>query len=852
VFQAAASAGVSLSAPLLAFAAAALGSPELAAVRTDAPPVIDGRLDDTTWGAAAATDRFTQKTPLEGASPSERTTLRVLYDDHALYVGFDCTQTRTPIVQRLTRRDSPVLADAVSFAVGSRGDGRSAFEFGVNAAGTMSDALRYDDTDVSPEWDESWQVRAVLTERGWSAEFKIPLRILRFGSAPEQTWDFQARRYIAARQETIEWRYIDRHQGGEVSEYGKLTGLSPAAVERHWELRPFMVGRLRRVGGVPGVPARVDASDAIGVDFRYQASRGLTLDATVNPDFAQIEADQQLLNLGNVETFYPEKRAFFLEGTEVFATPLQLLYTRRIGRVPEEPDPIGGEEFGERLADVAGPVPIHGALKLTGKLASDWTIGTLQALTAPAYVTVAWSDGRRASRVIEPTTAFAVARLRRDLDDGSHVGAAVTAVKRLEPSSDFAPAGGLADAPGADKLCPSGDVVARPERCFNDAYVGSMDWRWRSPDGDWINTGQLTASILQGGPARHVEDGSVIDPGDLGQGVYTQLARQGGEGLLGDVAFEYADRDLDYTDLGYSEGSNRYALTTNLRLRAPPSAGLLREHHYHVEQLTAFNVDGLLTNNVNKLGTYGTFFNGLMYSLYAHYAGRRYDDREVGNGLALQRAAAAGVEVGLTSDTSKSLSFDLFTLSQWIETGANFSGQASIALRPTSELALELGPSVSYTVGEPRFALEGEAPGEYLFGKLTAKSVSTQLRLSYAFLPELTLQAYGQVFFATGHYTSLSLFRATGVRSTVTLDELEPYSGPVSENPDFEEGVIDVSLVFHWEYTEGASLYGVYTHSQTLDTTLPLGGSARLDFSSFTEARPIDTLLFKLSYWWGN
>jgi hypothetical protein len=841
-----------MSAAALVLAAAALTPPEIVAVRTSSPPVIDGRLDDESWQLADASDEFTQKLPFEGAAPSEPTTLRVLYDQHALYVSFDCTQRKTPIVRRLTRRDGPLLADTVTFAVGSRADGKSAFEFSVNAAGTLADGLRYNDTELSAEWDESWQARVALTDHGWSAEIRVPLRVLRFGAAPEQSWDFQARRYIAVRQETIEWRHIARNRGGEVSQYGKLTGLSDLGSSAlHWEVRPFMVGRLRRVGGVPGVGTRVEPGDAIGVDLRFQASRALTLDATFNPDFAQIEADQQLLNLGNVETFYPEKRPFFLEGSEVFATPLMLLYTRRIGRAPEEPDLLGDAAFGEQLVDVASPAPLLGALKLTGKLGGDWTVGALQALTAPARLPVAWSDGRRQWRVIEPTTAFGAARVRRDLPGGSHVGATLTAVQRLEPERELA---SLEPAPGAaaHKLCPGGQEVPLAERCFNDAYVGSLDLRWRSRGGDWVGSGQLTGSMLHGGPPRHTDDGGVIEPGELGEGAYVQLARRGGAGVLGDVSFEYADRDLDYTDLGYSEGSNRYRVTTNLVYHALAGRGMMRETTFHAEQLTALGLDGWLVSSVNKLGMYGTFDNGLEYSLYVHYQPRYYDDREVGNGLALERAPAAGVEIELWSDRTRSVAFELFTLSQWIETGANFSGTATLALRPAPELSLELNPTLSYTVGEPRFALEGNEPAELLFGALTAKSASLQLRASYAFSAELTLQAYGQLYLASGHFTSLTSFDASRSGRKVALGELTPYTGPVPYNPDFQEGVVDLNLVFHWEYSEGASLYGVYTRSAILDAGLPLGRSARLDFARLHDARAVDTLLFKLSYWWGN
>lgn len=838
-----------MNALLLLFATAAAEPAVARAIRIDQPPTIDGRITEESWQAAPVIEQFTQKTPVDGAAPSEPTRLYVMYDDEALYVAFDCTQERSAIVSRVARRDSPVPADSVSFNVGSRGDGRSAFEFSVNVAGSKSDALYYNDTDYASEWDESWEVATTLTERGWSVEFKVPLRVLRFGPAREQVWDFQARRYIAERQEYVEWRHIPKNQGGEVSQYGKLVGIERLTGDLHWEVRPFMLARLRRIGDVPGAPARVEPGNAVGGDFKYQASRGLTLDATFNPDFAQIEADQQLLNLSNVETYYPEKRAFFLEGTDIFATPLQLLYTRRIGSSIETYD-LDTDALGGELASVPDPAPIYGAMKLTGKLGEDWTIGTLQALTAPAEVHVVTGPGQRRSRTIAPVSAFNVLRARRDLDGGTYVGATLTGVKRLEPRT------GLRfvddEDRGTGKLCPSGDVVAEHERCFNDAYVASLDWRWRSPEGDWISVGQLTGSMLRGGPARHVDDGTVIRPGDMGHGALVKVAKQAGSDVLGQAWFEYAGRRLDYTDLGYSEGSNRYRIGAEVFYQVPTPRSPLREMTYQLEHYSDLNLDGLTTENVTALVLSSVFVNGWQHMGEVFVRTRRYDDREVGNGLALERAANVGVVLELSSDDSRMFSAGLSTASQWFETGASFDGQLELALHPSPELAIELTPALGYTLGEPRFASEGTAPGEYLFGKLKAKSVSTELRLSYAFLPSLSLTAYGQAFLASGHYSSLSVFREQAGSRKVRLDALEPYQGSQPYNPDFMEGALNFTLVFHWEYSVGATLYGVYTHSQELSTGLPLGRSAGLDWSSLGDARRVDTILLKLGYWWGN
>src|SRR5262249_53170180 len=340
---------------------------------------MDGRLDEAVWRAAPPSDAFWQKFPDEGKAPSERTSVRVLYDEDALYIGFECEQTRSRVVSRLTRRDRKIEADWVEIDVDTRNDGVRAVTFRANAAGVLTDAIRFNDTDSSTDWDENWDARTARTDHGWSAELRIPLRILRFSPLPVQDWGFQARRYISMRQETDEWAFIPRDTAGEVSRYGRLDNLAARRPGGGFELRPFVLGRVRQRDPVDAMLASgADASGSAGLDLKWHVSQELTLDATFNPDFAQVEADQVVLNLTNYEIEYPEKRPFFLEGIDTLATPIPVVYTRRIGHVPALPILPSGEA----LVDAPDPATIYGAAKLIGNLGKRFTIGALSALTA--------------------------------------------------------------------------------------------------------------------------------------------------------------------------------------------------------------------------------------------------------------------------------------------------------------------------------------------------------------------------------------------------------------------------------------------------------------------------------------
>ncbi|MBC8132371.1 MAG: carbohydrate binding family 9 domain-containing protein, partial [Deltaproteobacteria bacterium] len=220
--------------------------PRLKAVRATDPPVLDGRLDDAAWTLAPATSQFTQQQPYEGAAPSEPTTLRVVYDDDALYIGFDCQQVRTPIVGRLTRRDEDSESDWVWVHIDSRRDGRTAYFFAVNVKGVLGDAIMHGGSAINFEWDENWDARTAITPRGWSAEMRIPLRVLRFTPGlPVQDWGLWASRFVAVSQEKDDWPHIPREVAAPIPFFGRLDDLQQIARGGAIEVRPFALGKVR-------------------------------------------------------------------------------------------------------------------------------------------------------------------------------------------------------------------------------------------------------------------------------------------------------------------------------------------------------------------------------------------------------------------------------------------------------------------------------------------------------------------------------------------------------------------------------------------------------------------------------
>jgi hypothetical protein len=834
--------------PFILAATLAADPPSLGATRTSVRPVLDGRLDDAAWAAAPVTEAFTQKFPGEGKAPSHRTRMRVLYDDHAVYVAFECEQATTPIVARLTRRDRQVETDSVTIALDTRGDGKSAFEFSVSAAGVLTDGVRFNDTEGSNDWDETWDARTRVDGGTWTVEMEIPLRTLRFPTLSKQTWGLQARRYVSELQETDEWAFIPRAMAGEVSHYGKLVGMEGLVAKTPLELRPFVLGKVRHLGhSTERLATGTDAGLSAGLDLKWHPTQDLTLDAALNPDFAQVEADQIVLNLSTFETYYPEKRPFFLEGADTFATPIQVLYTRRIGRAAASPSLRTSAPFGEQLYDTPTPATIYGAEKLTGRVADGWTVGTLSALTARSDVTVQSADGNRSARLVAPTTSFQVARVKRDLDGNGHVGAIFTSTTGYEPTGTERPRdpGGSGGA-----LCPSGDVVGRGDRCFHDAYVAGLDGRWRSPSGDYVAVAQGIASLVRGGPTRTLPDGTVLGSGDVGAGASVQVAKQGGEHWLWNLQYDYASRSLDYNDLGFMRRQNQHTGLLELGYRTLDPWWVTLETGARVSVTERENLDRLNLGRRAVAAQFIRFTN--FWQLYheVHGAPARFDDREVGDGAALERTWGAGYAIFVGTDPRKAISIGAYTDFDRNGNGSYWEGSFDLTVKPLSQLDFTLSPNGVLTHGEPRYVAAGPGPGDYTLGRLTAKNVGATLRATYTFTPRLTLQAFAQLFLASGHYDDFSIFTAApgDSRPLIRLDQLRYGAAAPPTNPDFEQPALNANVVLRWEYAIGSTLFLVYSRAQVPSVTLAQGQSAALDLGAVKKSPATDVLLLKVSF----
>ena len=291
------------------------------------PPKIDGRLDDAVWAKAVPVSGFTQKEPYFGQPASEDTKIRIVYSRTHLYVGARCFAKPEKIIKQLSRRDNAYASDAFAIFLDSRHDHRTGYKFACNALGVQQDSYRYEDSRKDISWDGFWRCETSIDNLGWIAEFEIPMSNLRFPDQEQHVWGINFERWFRDGESTA-WKPISPDDGGtwRMSSLAHLVGIAHIRQGKHLEITPYTTAWLSQHG-----EEKASGKPDFGFDAKYGITTNLRANLTVNPDFAQVEADLIEINLSRFPTWLPEKRLFFMEGNSVFSTPMELFYSRRIG-----------------------------------------------------------------------------------------------------------------------------------------------------------------------------------------------------------------------------------------------------------------------------------------------------------------------------------------------------------------------------------------------------------------------------------------------------------------------------------------------------------------------------------------
>ena len=844
---------------------------------------IDGRLDEAAWASAPVADSFTQSYPAPGAPAPDPTTVRVLYDDDALYVGIRMYDAHPDsIAAQLARRDaSGIYSDWVHLIIDSYHDRRTAFRFSVNPRRVEKDVYTYNDGNEDLNWDAVWQVSTRVDSLGWVAEYRIPLSQLRFGSVPadsSQVWGIQVMRDIARRNERDAWSPWTPQSPGFVSAFGDLVGLVNVPAPRRLEVVPYASAKVTRAPGDGADPFYhpTDTKPAVGADVRMGLPGGLTLTGTVNPDFGQVEVDPAVVNLSAYETFFPEKRPFFLEGSGIFQFgqvrtqndfgPQYFFYSRRIGRPPE----VGpsGNDIG--FADVPDQTTIAGAANVTGKT-GPWSIGVIDAVTAPENAQVQTTSGTRRQSPVEPLTNYFVGRLKHDFRQGaSFVGAMLTSTVRRMSDTAFTP------------------------WLHADATFGGVDFEHGMRNRTWILSGFLAGSRVAGSPeaialtqrnSTHYfqrPDASYLSFDS------TRTALTGYEGevamlktgnVFGSLAYKEMSPGFDINDLGFVGRGDYRALSYLVGYQNYQAGKHLQNYSLFAYANHVWNFGGRPIYQGVAAAASVTFNN--LWS--ANLGGGRnfavYDDRLLRGGPLARSPAAWNVNGGVTTDSRwpviVGLNGSYFRDASGAET---HSVNLSFDARPASVLHVTVGPTFSVSHSTAQYL--GAVPdpnatatygARYLFADLRQTTLSLDTRVEWTFTPELSLQAYIQPFIASAAFSGYKEFTRVGAydfavygrdQGTITYDAaahtytIDPDgAGPSASfplpNPDFNLRSLRGNAVLRWEYRPGSAIYFVW--QQQRYTSAPVGDfQLDRDARALIGARPTNVFLIKATFWMGR
>ena len=818
------------------------------ATRTDIPPLVDGLLNDDCWLKVGEwSNTFTQQRPDEGKAETEETHIKILYDDKRIYVAFQAYDSEPDKINRWLAPRDQLEGDAVGIIFDSYNDRRTGFAFAIAAGGNKADFLSSNNTNDDYTWNAVWDGKVSHDGKGWYAEMSIPLSQLRYApSEGEQEWGFTAVRVIDRKKEQSFLHLIPQINDGFIYSFGRLEGISGLPKSKRIELTPYTTAKYQLYEKEEGNPYSKGAETAFGagLDGKVGLSSDFTLDFTINPDFGQVEADPSTMNLSAFETYYAEKRPFFLEGKNIFNTlgdGESLFYSRRIGSKPLwRPD---GEDG--RYVNMPKETTILSAIKVSGKSRNGLSVGLLNSLTSKETAQIT-DNGHEYNMTAQPFSSYSVARVQKDLQKGNTVvGGMLTSTNRFINDDHLK---GIA----------------------KNAYVGAVDFEQYFRNREYYVVGSLAYSHVEGdreaitnlqrSPVHFYQREGVnhlgVDSSRTGlQGTAGEITvGRGGKNnkISSEHHFFWATPGFENNDLGFISQSDYKVLRGYLAYRESKPQGIFLR--YNLDMFYRFNWDYNNSYNFGRIGGEANLnFKNKWYSYFCLF----YDPRW-------------GTDFVIGTDDSKRLSFELY---HGTVLGSSRYAQFAFAqatYRPMRNFNLSARLTYGHWekkleyVSAPTTDDDGKA---YVMGALRNEELILTLRMNYSITPDLSIQFYGNPFFSSGKYTDFK--RATNasdkkyenrfrpLSSDVISYDAEENSYSVSEangdkysfdNPDFSFREFRFNLVTRWEYRPNSILYLVWGQERS--------GSAGQFISSFPQNTkalfsyyPGNVFMIKLNYW---
>jgi hypothetical protein len=834
-------------------------------------PVIDGKLNDECWSTGTWAGNYTQLVPREGAKPTYPTWLNIQYDNKNLYIAFRAFDGEPDKILRLAGVRDETIGDMVGVSFDSYRDYRTGFEFTITAWGQkvdlvhsnpMNEDFKWNVEDYN--WNAVWKGKAGLEDSAWVAELEVPLSQLRYSNKDEQVWGMHTWRWISRIQEESNWEIQSRTGPGMLYNYGEFRGIKGLKKSRRLEILPYALGDLRTMQKEPGNPfannGRIWGGN-LGLDTKIGVASNFTLDLTVNPDFGQVESDPSVMNLTAFETFYEEKRPFFLEGLTIFDYKVDeesLFYSRRIGHAPS-----GNIEPNDTLyVDSPDMTTILSAVKFSGTNSKGLSVGLIQSVTANEFARLSDPDGNITTAKVEPLTNYMVARIQKGYKEGTTVvGGILTSANRIidDKNLEFLP---------------------------NNAYTGGLDLNhlWKDKEyfidarmiGSYLTGSTESITALQESSARYFQrPGADYLEYDTTR---TTLSGHGGKFRIGkgskgfwrySTGASWLSPGLELNDLGYMLSADAINQENVVSYFINQPVSIFRSYDISLEQFNSWNFSGTYLGSGAHLSFTSVFQNQWSFSTNLIYHSEAINTKILRGGYDMIMPFNINTFGSLSTDKSQNIIAGLQYSYKFTGNNSAISLQIQpgISIRPFRKLKIGITGNYIDNHDDLQYVATEDylSDKRYILSTIDQKTLGLTFRLDLNLTPEFSLQYYGSPFVSRGAYSEFKRVTnslADDYEDRFTLynniilsdgnylldendDMVTDYSIP---NPDFNFHQFRSNFVAKWEYRLGSYIYFVWSSERTGKT----GSSDATIGESYQELRtifPNNIFLIKLNYW---
>ena len=827
-------------------------------------PVIDGTLDDACWKTGNWAGDFVQWIPNEGAKPTFPTFVKILYDDKNLYVAIRSVDKEPEKISRKAGRRDEFTGDMAGITFDSYHDHRTGFEFDMTAGRQKMDAILPNSGIGDLNWNAVWLGKVAYEDSAWTQEMQIPLNQLRYSNQNEQVWGLHVWRWIDRLQEESDWEPQSSTGPGMLYLFGELRGIKGLKKAQRIELMPYALGEFKTFRKEPGNPFANSGHRLLGnmgLDAKIGVGSNFTIDMTVNPDFGQVESDPSVMNLTAFETFYEEKRPFFMEGRSIFNFDMDdasVFYSRRIGHSPSFQPVLKDQEF----IKAPDKTTILSAVKFSGKTANGLSVGALQSFTANEKATINSPSGDRKVSV-EPFTSYAVARVQQDFNQSNTMfGGILTSTNRSLNNPDL-------------------------YNLNKGAYTGGVDLMHYWNEKEYFIEAKVIGSEIQGKPEaiRDLQLSSARyyqrpDAGHIGyDSTLTTLSGYGGKLKIGKGSkglWKYSTEvgwrspGLDLNDIGYLQTADLIRQKNILSYFINKPASVFRTYFIGLVQDNNWDFNGNYLSSDGALTISADFKNRWGIANTLKYKNETLDTRILRGGNAMLVPSNWMETFSLWSDHSKKVTMNLSTTTSFSgEHSYNFNEYtAGVSVRPVNTLLLSMNIDYSQKMDKLQY-VDSEifrSANRYILGQLNQETLGLTFRVDYNITPEISLQYYGSPFATQGTYTDFKV--VTKARDSDFHNRFRIIQNPVLSNgyeyfaDENSDGVVDYSfkkpdfnfnqfrsnMVFRWEYRPGSQIFLVWSNERT-DWLNPGNEPLRNAATRLMNAAPNNIFLIKFNYW---